>query len=149
MKASEPRAYPAPAPGDIVWCRFPQREDIKPGPKPRPALVLSVMDDADPLRVRVAYGTTQRLDRVRPTEFVIGADHPAAYALAGLSHPTKFCFTNVVILPYNELWFAPAPGIPPKPDPRMGSLHASLVKIAERAFRSIQDPLRTGVFRYR
>ena len=33
-------AWKLPAPGDIVWCLFPEIPDIQPGPKPRPALVM-------------------------------------------------------------------------------------------------------------
>jgi len=42
MPPAEPIWYGAPAPGDIVWCRFPQDGVPGPGPKARPALVLSV-----------------------------------------------------------------------------------------------------------
>jgi hypothetical protein len=94
------------------------------------------MDEAKPLRVRVAYGTSQHTDEVAATEFVIRREDASAYALAGLSCSTKFCFANVAVLQYTDLWFTVAPGTPPKPDPRMGSLHASLVKEAERAFRA-------------
>ena len=31
-----------PEPGDIVWCVFPELPDLEPGPKPRPALVVTV-----------------------------------------------------------------------------------------------------------
>ena len=33
-----------PEPGDIVWCHFPQRPRDVPGPKPRPALILTVSE---------------------------------------------------------------------------------------------------------
>ncbi|MGH8454726.1 MAG: type II toxin-antitoxin system PemK/MazF family toxin, partial [Nevskiales bacterium] len=82
------RSYPAPSPGDIVWCRFPQREHIRPA-KPRPALVLSVMDDASPVRVRVTYGTSRGTHSVAATEMLIGPENPEAYALSGLSWPTR------------------------------------------------------------
>ena len=94
------------------------------------------MDDVRPVRVRVIYGTSQRTDEVAATEFVVRRGDASAYALAGLSFSTKFCFNNVAVLQYTDLWFTVAPGTPPKPDPRMGSLHASLVKEAERAFRA-------------
>jgi hypothetical protein len=118
--------FPPPAPGDIVWCRFPDRKEIHPAKKPRPALVISVMDEAKPLRIRIAYGTSRRTNEIHPTEVVIEPGSAAAYALSGLSAPTKFCFTNVVVLPYTDTWFALAPGIPPKPTPRLGTLHAEL-----------------------
>lgn len=94
------------------------------------------MDDAEPTRVRVAYGTSQRINEIYPTEVLIEPRSAAAYALAGLSAPTKFCFTNVVVLPYNDRWFALAPGIPPKPTPRLGTLHAELTPAVLAAARA-------------
>jgi hypothetical protein len=128
--------FPPPAPGDIVWCRFPNRTEIRPAKKPRPALVISVMDDIEPLRVRIAYGTSQRTDEIYPTEVLIEPRNAAAYALSGLSAPTKFCFTNVVVLPYNDTWFALAPGIPPKPTPRLGTLHPELTPMVLKAAKA-------------
>ena len=124
--------FPAPAPGDVVWCRFPNRERIQPA-KPRPALVLSVMDDASPIRVRVVYGTSRAVTSVRPTEVLIGPDQPAAYLLSGLSRPTKFCLTSVVILDYTDLWFGPAPAFPVRPTPQLGVLHPSIMPALRRA----------------
>ena len=40
-----------PDPGDIVWCRFPQQPRDVSGPKPRPALVISVTEHADGIAV--------------------------------------------------------------------------------------------------
>ena len=51
--------WPPPEPGDIVWCRFPQRPRDVPGPKPRPALVISVTEHQDGYAIMVAYGTSQ------------------------------------------------------------------------------------------
>lgn len=84
------------------------------------------MDEARPLRIRIAYGTSRRIAEIHTTEVLIEPGNSAAYALSGLSAPTKFCFTNVVVLPYNDTWFALAPGIPPKPTPKLGTLHAAL-----------------------
>ena len=104
--------WPAPEPGDIVWCRFPQRPRDKPGPKPRPALVLAVTQRADGIEVNVAYGTSQKLDRMLAGEFAIRkADNAAAYALAGLSYDTKFSLTETLLLPWNSEFFA----VPPEP----------------------------------
>jgi mRNA-degrading endonuclease toxin of MazEF toxin-antitoxin module len=125
-------SYPAPAPGDIVWSRFPERGSIHPA-KARPALVLSVMDEADPLRVRVAYGTSRRTEDVATTEVRIGPENAAAYKLSGLSRPTKFCMKNVVVLDFTALWFDRAPGRPIGPDPRMGVLHPSLLPAVKAA----------------
>jgi hypothetical protein len=47
-----------PAAGQIVGCHFP--DNINPRPKPRPALIIAVFDDAAlQFTVRVAYGTRQ------------------------------------------------------------------------------------------
>ena len=32
---------------ELVWCRFPQRPRDVPGPKPRPALVISITEHED------------------------------------------------------------------------------------------------------
>lgn len=134
---SEPqiKAYPAPEPGDIVWCRFPEDKTIQPGPKPRPALILSVMDDQHPIRVRIVYGTSQNLIPVRKGDLVIREKPEAAYKMAGLSYPTKFRFTKVVVLPYTKNYFdlAPLGGDLVASTPRLGMLHPSLVSEANRA----------------
>jgi hypothetical protein len=127
-------SFPAPDPGDIVWCRFPEMESIRPGPKPRPGLVVSVDDSMSPVRVRVAYGTTQHLDRLGKGDFVITEQDGAAYRATGLAHPTKFQFRKLVVLDYTDLWFAPAPGRPSKPTPKLGFLAAALMKRAAAAF---------------
>jgi hypothetical protein len=48
-------AWNLPAPGDIVWCLFPEVPNIEPGPKPRPAIVLSVERRGDGDQVSVVY----------------------------------------------------------------------------------------------
>ncbi len=54
----------APAPLDIVWCRFPEREHPeRPGPKERPVLVLAVSSDG--MLVATAYGTSQAHGQLR------------------------------------------------------------------------------------
>lgn len=129
--------FPAPNPGDIVWCRFPQVEHIHPGPKSRPALVLSVMDDSHPVRVRVVYGTSQKPTPIRRGELLIRRENEAAFRLSGLSYPTKFSFSKVVVLPYTSVWFGPAllaSGLF-APTPRLGMLHAALMGKLQRAAR--------------
>lgn len=80
-----------PSAGDILWCTFPENKALRPGPKHRPALAITV-DDADaPLfRVLVAYGTSQRVGQLFSGEFAITPAEATAYQLAGLSYPTKF-----------------------------------------------------------
>lgn len=111
--------WPAPEPGDIVACRFPQDKVPGPGPKERPALVTKVdtfADDVGAMRVvvEVAYGTSQDTDNVYPGEFVVDAYHPGS----GLTKKTKFDLGKIFSLNFDEEWFAPAspphPGVPPK-----------------------------------
>ncbi|NLC35514.1 MAG: type II toxin-antitoxin system PemK/MazF family toxin [Alcaligenaceae bacterium] len=98
---------PRPRLGDIVECCFPQQVGV-PGPKNRPALVLQVeeaADDAAGSVVVVAYATSQNTTSVYPGEFVIEAS-----AKTGLTKATKFDLVNYHRLPYDDIWFAPAPG---------------------------------------
>jgi PemK-like, MazF-like toxin of type II toxin-antitoxin system len=97
-------------PGDIVWCHFPQDKKLEPRPKSRPALVVKVGEiEGDPA-VAVAYGTSQRIGELHPGEFAITRANREAFALAGLSHGTKFDLSNVIELPFSERWFAVPPG---------------------------------------
>ena len=132
--------WPAPEPGDIVWCRFPERPRDKPGPKPRPALVLEVTQRTDGIEVKVAYGTSQKLERLQAGEFAIRKlDTAAAYALAGLSFDTKFDLAKTLSLPWDDAFFA----VPPDPRygqiPKLGSLHSGMVKIVEAALRATRS----------
>lgn len=122
--------HPLPAPGDIVWCRFPQALGL-PGPKSRPALVVRVARARH--EVAVVYGTSQKTRRLYPTEFVLDpAD--AGFVVSGLSHRTKFDLAVLVQLPFNTQWFAPAPGsVPQSPLPKMGVLHPSYMAVASAA----------------
>jgi len=132
--------WPAPEPGDIVWCRFPERPRDKPGPKPRPALVLEVTQRTDGIEVKVAYGISQKLGRLQAGEFAIRKlDTAAAYALAGLSFDTKFDLVKTLSLPWDDAFFA----VPPDPRygqiPKLGSLHSGMVKIVEAALRATRS----------
>jgi mRNA-degrading endonuclease toxin of MazEF toxin-antitoxin module len=121
---------PLPAPGDIVWCLFPETVG-QPGPKPRPALVLAV---APALKaITVAYGTSQKTDRIYPTEFLIDSTDPN-FALTGLSVPTKFDMAHQVQIPFSADWVTKAPSpLPNIPLPKLGVLPANLVKAAREA----------------
>ncbi len=103
--------------------------------KERPALVLSVMDGTEPPRLRVAYGTTQRLRPVGRGQFLMS--RPAHLLQAGLAGETRFDLTNVVVLDYTEHWFyqAPLPGGLRAPTPKMGVLPAECVQDLGRAAR--------------
>lgn len=90
-----------------------------PGPKNRPALVLQVeeaMDDPTGSVVVVAYATSQNTAWVYPGEFVIEAS-----SATGLNKTTKFDLVDRHRLPFDDVWFAPAPGVAPR-YPRRGRL---------------------------
>jgi hypothetical protein len=126
--------FPPPDPGDIVYCRFPEKEMPGPALKPRPALVIAVGEiDGNP-HVEVAYGTSQGTDQLRSGEFQISPPDGEAYALSGLSYPTKFDLRNRKELPYNDEWFRVAPHAPHGQTPKLGVLHPSLMRRAKAAF---------------
>jgi hypothetical protein len=136
--SEEPRIWPAPDVGQIVWCRFPDLSALRPGRKPRPALILRVFDDEAPIyRVLVAYGTSQRTDRLYTGEFRLVPADGEAYRLAGLSHPTKFNLADHVELPFTDTWFAPAPGAPHGQNPKLGVLHSSIYRRVEAAWNAV------------
>lgn len=130
------RFFPLPDAGDIVWCRFPHRGFAAPGPKPRPALVVDVGDLRREPAVEVAYGTSQKGDRLYPGEFAIAPDDGDRFLIAGLDRPTKFDMRRLVFLPYCDEWFAIAPGAPHGQTPKLGILHPSMVRRAEAACRA-------------
>ncbi len=123
-----------PTAGEIVWCHFPQHPDLEPGPKSRPGLLVTVFDSPQQqYTVRVAYGTSQRVDQLFSGEFRIHPEDGAAFAASGLSFPTKFDLRNLVDLPYNEDYFSPPPGMPYGRLPKLGTLHPILVKRVQAA----------------
>jgi hypothetical protein len=128
-----------PTAGEILWCHFP--DHINPHPKPRPALVLVVYDDDAPqFHVEVPYGTSQRTTELHRGEFVIPQTrHPAAYRAAGLSYDTKFDLRQAVSLPYTDEWFSVPPSAPHGQKPLLGTLHPSLVRAVEAAYRASKD----------
>lgn len=132
------RAWPEPAAGDIVSCRFP--DGVHPRPKPRPGLILSVFGDSAPFTVTVAYGTSQRTTQFHRGEFVIQRTaNPAAFAAANLSFDTKFDLRRSVDLPYTSEWFSIPPAAPHGQVPRLGTLHPSLVRAVQAAYRAARD----------
>ena len=136
MASTEPRWFTAPRAGDIVWCRFPQREIPGPGPKPRPALVLRVGEHEGRPVVEVCYGTSQKVDRLYAGEFAITPTDNAAYTEAGLSYPTKFNLGDTYQLDFNDLWFGVPPGAPHGQTPKLGLLHPSLMRRTAAAARA-------------
>lgn len=130
------RFFSLPEPGDIVWCRFPHRGISRPGPKQRPALVVDVGRLRDEPAVEVIYGTSQKVDRLYPGEFVITPEYGDALTVSGLSYATKFDTTRPVFLSYSDEWFAVAPDVPHGQTPKMGILHPSLVRRVAAAARA-------------
>ena len=125
-----------PAPGDIVWCWFPEVPGVEPGPKPRPALVMRVACKEDGDVLSVVYGTSKNLQQLRRGEFAITRDqHPSAYALAGLAYDSKFDFETMGERPWSERYFKVPPRSPHGNTPKLGTLHAMLVRAAEAAYR--------------
>ena len=130
-------AWSLPAPGDIVWCLFPEVPNIEPGPKPRPAIVLSVelFDDSD--QVSVVHGTSQHLVRLKTGEVAITqAKNPAAFKLAGLAYDTKFDFKVIVDLPWSDRYFKVPARNPHGNTPKLGTLHATILRAVETAYRA-------------
>jgi hypothetical protein len=132
--------FPRPALGEIVYCRFPEIIG-KPGPKPRPALVVKIGEFADKtMAVVVAYGTSQGTDRLHSGEFLILPTDGEGYRVAGLSFPTKFDLRHTATLPYTDEWFR----VPPNPSygqtPKLGILHPSLMRRAQAAFNAALPP---------
>lgn len=131
-------AWPEPAAGDIVWCHF--SDGIRPRPKPRPGLILAVFGDGKPFTVRLACGTSQRTTTPYRGEFVIHrVANPAAFAAANLSFDTKFDLRRCVELPFTSEWFSVPPAAPHGQVPRLGTLHPSLVRAVQVAYRAVRD----------
>ena|SRR5437868_15509667 len=122
--------HPLPAPGDIVWCHFPE-EIGNPGPKARPALVVAVFDNDH--AVRIAYGTTQKTNKLYPGEVVLDpAD--GGFPLSGLTQRTKFDLNHEVDVFFDSDWFAPNQSVyAAVPLPKMGSLHISYDPAVQKA----------------
>ncbi|NML24342.1 type II toxin-antitoxin system PemK/MazF family toxin [Zoogloea dura] len=121
---------PLPAPGDILWCRFPEAVST-PGPKSRPALVVAVAPEYH--SVTVAYGTSQKTTKIYPTEFLMDPKDKG-FPESGLFFRTKFDMKNRVKLPFNDEWFDVAPGgTPTSPPPKMGVMHPSYHRAAKAA----------------
>jgi hypothetical protein len=124
-----------PVVGDILWCHFPELPGLAPGLKPRPALVTQVTVREDGVAVSVAYGTSQRLTRLFSGEFAIRKlQNPAAFKLAGLSFDTKFNFKQILELPWTEAFFKVPPRASYGQNPKLGTLHPSMMQAARVAY---------------
>ena len=121
-----------------MWCHFPHLPDLQPGPKPRPALIVRVIEQQPHYRVLVAYGTSQKITSLRRGEFLLRKDGSAAFKLTGLSFDTKFSFADTVELDFSNQWFKLPPGTPGGVSPKLGVLHAAYGKAAHAAYLAIQ-----------
>jgi|SRR6516164_7364657 len=85
---------------DIVWCCFPDSDELKPSPKARPGLIRRVLRrDDGKIAVEVAYGTSNlKLDRNLPHQLIISQRNDLSEA--GLLKPTRFDLTLTKILPW-------------------------------------------------
>ncbi len=130
---------PKPSLADIVWCRFPRGLSVT--IKPRPALVIRIMQDEERrIHVRVAYGTGQQPRDLLSGEFSILADRDAeAFAMAGLGYDTKFNLKDAVDLPFNDEWFDVPPGAPNGQSPKLGTLHLSKIRALRAAAAALSQ----------
>jgi hypothetical protein len=62
--------------------------------------------------------------------------NPTAYAKAGLWFDTKFDLKQTLDLPYTTEWFSVPPAAPRGQSPKLGTLHPSLVRALEAAYRA-------------
>ena len=129
--------WPRPEAGDLVWCHFPQLPLLQPGPKPRPALIVRVIERNPHYRVFVVYGTSQKTASLRSGEFLIRKDSGTAFKLSGLSFDTKFSFSNSVELDYSSQWFKVPPLAPCVQLPKIGVLHAAYARAAYAAYQAV------------
>lgn len=127
-----------PQAGDVVWCNFPYREmPGRPGPKPRPAIVRAVFLNRRTGRssVEVAFGTSQKADRLYRGEFLVAT--PSGMRAAGLDLPSKFDLGRTVRLPWAGAYFTIKPGADRL---IMGSLHPTDTTALQRAARTSAKP---------
>lgn len=98
--------------------------------------------------VSVVYGTSQNLTRLKTGEVAITqAKNPAAYALAGLAYDTKFDFKIVVDLPWTDRYFKVPPRSPHGNNPKIGTLHATILHAMEVGYRAAESRWVVYLFR--
>ena len=132
MKTALPYT-PLPQPADILLAQFPTHlaKDL-PGPKARTCLVLFIYEDDH--AVEIAYGTSQKLDKIYPGEFLISANDPG-FHLTGLRTSTKFDLNNRIIVPFTNEWFTPpVSGKLASPPPKIGTVHLASVSGLHKAW---------------
>ena len=105
---------------DIVWCRFPESSELKPGPKPRPALVKRVLKDpkTGTYAVEVIFGTGTLKPGLQ-NQLVVS--HYRDLEEGGLSKATRFDLELTKKLPWAKEFFVE---IHPGDGPIIGRLSA-------------------------
>lgn len=101
------KKFALPVAGDIVMCFFPERDNpFSPGPKPRPCIVLAETFDEDGNAIlHLVAGTSKKLDRVYPHEFVVRATDDIFHEKNnGLRVDTKFDIGHLIQVPYDGKW---------------------------------------------
>ena len=64
----------------------------------------------------------------------LGSGPAFPHQSAGLSHDTKFDLRQALDLPYTTEWFSVPPTAPQGQNPKLGTLHPSLVRAVQAAF---------------
>lgn len=133
-----------PAPYDIVWCRFPEHDDLgNPGPKARPGIVLNVAvhdageDGLGEGEVQVVYGTTKLKLRERRSDFFVA--NMAEMDICGLNKATRFDLDAIAWIPWAEEWFDT---LPTYDSPVIGRLsqHATKLLQIQLSYRRRSEP---------
>jgi len=118
-----------PAPYDIVWCRFPEHDDLgNPGPKPRPGIVMNVAVDDDERtgEVQVIYGTTTLKMQTRRHDFFVCK--LSEMEMCGLDKATRFDLDTFAWIPWDSEWFDT---LPQYDSPIVGHLTDHAIKLLQ------------------
>lgn len=133
-KKNAPQPYffnPCPVPGDIVLCFFPEGLSARNAGKHRPAIVMAVSTEKK--EVEVVYGTSQKLDRIYPTEVLFLSSDPS-FPRTGLRKSTKFDLSRKVKLPFNSQWFCPPEFPPGQTSPILGVVPPTSMAQLKKAY---------------
>lgn len=127
-----------------AWASPPAQETSCNTVSRRPGLVLEVEQLVEGgvgrIIVRVAYGTSQHVDRRYPGEFTVRA----ADTQAGLARDTKFDLGNSVRIPFDPDWFAVAPNRRYGEHPKRGILDLQDASIRRSLQAAIREAKRAG-----
>jgi len=93
--------------GEILYCLFPyDLVSREPAPEPHFVMVIGFKDiDGIPVKLKVVYGTSRKIDDVRDTELLVDKTTCKKFDETGLTKPTKFQFRNSIELEYTDKYF--------------------------------------------